>query len=168
VGSRNLPTDPCRCQRFILTACERPGSARSEHASKLVIKGLPCHDINNRHMKTCSLTSACAPHIRGATAQATGRQGFISEGRDCFSPLLQSASEEGNTLANLSAPTAKIIRIAHTNPASRKPASRGSSKPYNDKDRKKRTPQWRAKAETAQKTKNRLFSSRFTLRIDTL
>jgi hypothetical protein len=35
-------------------------------------------------------------------------------------------------------------------PASRKPATRGSSKPYNDKDRKKRTPQYRTKAENSQ------------------
>ena len=72
------------------------------------------------------------------------------------------------TVAETTAPAAKIIRIAQTNPAGRKPAWRGSSKPYNDKDRKKRTPQYRAKAETAQKTKNRLFSSSFTPRIDAL
>jgi hypothetical protein len=67
------------------------------------------------------------------------------------------------TVAETSAPTAKIILIAPTKLASRKPASRGSSKPYNDRDRKKRTPQYEARAETAQKTRNhfshQVFSS---------
>jgi hypothetical protein len=72
------------------------------------------------------------------------------------------------TVAEPTAPTAKIIRIAQTKPASRKPAWRGSSKPMSDKERKNRIPQCKARAETEQKTRNRAFSSSFTLQIDAI
>jgi hypothetical protein len=76
-------------------------------------------------------------------------------------------SRPAATVTETTAPTAKITLIIQTNPEIRSPALNGSSKPPgSERLRKKRTPQYKAKAEKTQYSRNRLLSPSFTLRID--